>query len=203
MQRQSAPGALPLTHAQNRTSILSTADMTHALQHPTNRNAEACEKLLLLLSDAAADLRAHDVSNGIDWRAIRIGPLFSERVRVKATTGDMRVSDDAGTICGTVKACTGLVIKRLPGGGPVLEAGTRCRLNELGRQRSPKLATKIGRILRRARNTRQYHVLWDGNVTPVTLHRTYIEPLSGEEQILRRLPGTPVRADLPNLSKAG
>lgn len=114
----------------------------------------------------------------------------------------MRVSDDEGAIFGTTKTGTGLVIKRLPSGGPTFEAGTRCRLNELGRQRSPKLATKVGTVLRRARNTRQYHILWDGSVTSVTLHRTYIEQLSADERILRGLLGTTVSPDLPDLSKA-
>lgn len=88
-------------------------------------------------------------------------------------------------------------------GNSLLEAGTRFRLSELGRQRSPKAAAKIGTILRRARNRRQYYILWDGNVTPVTIHGSFIEPLSGKEQILPRLAGTSIKGNSAGFSRAG
>jgi hypothetical protein len=87
--------------------------------------------------------------------------------------------------------------------GPALEAGTRCRLTELGRQRSPKLAAKIGTILRQSRNSRQYYVLWDGNITPVTLHCTYIEPASSKNRIRRPRSKTTANTDLRELPQAG
>ncbi len=61
------------------------------------------------------------------------------------------------------------------------EAGTRFRLSELGKARNPKQAAKVGTVLRKARTRNQVIILFDGHTTPVTFHRTYIEPLPAGE----------------------
>lgn len=113
------------------------------------------------------------------------------------------MSSEADEFGGTPKFKTAVVISTIFHGGPALEAGTRCCLTELGRQRSPKLAAKIGTVLRRARNKRQYYVLWDGNVTPVTLHCTYIEAISGKDRMRRKRSKKSVSADIRDLPRAG
>ncbi len=80
-----------------------------------------------------------------------------------------------------------------------LESGARCRPSELGRLRSPKLAATAGTILRRPRIRNQVVVLWDGNVTPITLHRTYVEPLEQRDLCL----GVPKGAASRDMAKAG
>lgn len=62
-----------------------------------------------------------------------------------------------------------------------LEVGARCRLTELGKLRSPKLASKVGSVSKKARAKNQVHLLFDGNKTPITLHRTYVEWIPDED----------------------
>jgi hypothetical protein len=57
--------------------------------------------------------------------------------------------------------------------------GQRCRLNELGMARSPRKANSMGTIVGRGRSANSVRVLFDGSVTPVPLHKKYIEVLSG------------------------
>ncbi len=68
------------------------------------------------------------------------------------------------------------------------EVGTRCRLSELGKSRSPKLATKVGRVFKKARTKTQVHLLFDGNKTRITLHRSYVERIPAEEDLVVPLP---------------
>lgn len=68
------------------------------------------------------------------------------------------------------------------------EVGTRCRLSELGKSRSPKLASKVGRVFKKARTKTQVHLLFDGNKTRITLHRSYVERIPAEEDLLAPLP---------------
>lgn len=67
------------------------------------------------------------------------------------------------------------------------EVGTRCRLSELGKSRSPKLASKVGSVYRKARTKTQVHLLLDGNKTRITLHRSYVEQIPAEEDLVTAL----------------
>jgi hypothetical protein len=64
------------------------------------------------------------------------------------------------------------------------EVGTRCRLSELGKSRSPKLASKVGSVYRKARTKTQVHLLLDGNKTRITLHRSYVERIPADEDLV-------------------
>lgn len=57
---------------------------------------------------------------------------------------------------------------------PPLRSGDRVRLNQLGRERSPKVAVDKGVIVGRTRGS-GFYVLLDGNVTPSLFHQTYID----------------------------
>jgi hypothetical protein len=58
-----------------------------------------------------------------------------------------------------------------------LQVGDRVKMSALGSKRSPVLAKKIGTITGVRRDSRTIFVRFDGNRTPTTLHRDYIEPL--------------------------
>ena len=61
-----------------------------------------------------------------------------------------------------------------------LRSGDRVRLNQLGRERSPKVAVDKGVIVGRTRGS-GFYVLLDGNVTPSLFHQTYIDRDEGNE----------------------
>lgn len=61
-----------------------------------------------------------------------------------------------------------------------LRSGDRVRLNQLGRERSPKVAVDKGVIVGRTRGS-GFYVLLDGNVTPSLFHQTYIDRDDGTE----------------------
>jgi hypothetical protein len=58
-----------------------------------------------------------------------------------------------------------------------LQVGDRVKMSALGSKRSPVLAKKVGTITGVRRDSRAIFVRFDGNRTPTTLHRDYIEPL--------------------------
>ncbi len=107
---------------------------------------------------------------------------------MKPASGDIRMNGNAGVISGTGTDSDDFTLK----------SGARCRPSELGRLRSPKLAAAAGTILRRPRIRNQVVVLWDGNVTPITLHRTYVEPLEQRDLCL----GAPKSAASRDKAKA-
>jgi hypothetical protein len=55
-----------------------------------------------------------------------------------------------------------------------LRSGDRVRLNQLGKERSPKIAVETGVIVGRTRGS-GFYVLLDGNATPSLFHHTYID----------------------------
>lgn len=57
-----------------------------------------------------------------------------------------------------------------------LKPGTRVRLTELGKERSPRLKGYVGRVVGISLHTSTVRVLFEGRKAPVTLHVTYIEP---------------------------
>jgi hypothetical protein len=57
-----------------------------------------------------------------------------------------------------------------------LKRGKRVRLSTLGKQRSPKVKVHTGILVGMSRRGGAVLVLMDGNRTPTTLHRSYIEP---------------------------
>lgn len=61
-----------------------------------------------------------------------------------------------------------------------LRSGDRVRLNQLGRERSPKVAVDTGVIVGRTRGS-GFYVLLDGNVTPSLFHQTYIDRDEGAQ----------------------
>ena len=58
-----------------------------------------------------------------------------------------------------------------------LQVGDRVKMSALGSERSPLLAKKVGTVSGVRRDSRTIFVRFDGNRTPTTLHRDYIEPL--------------------------
>jgi hypothetical protein len=61
---------------------------------------------------------------------------------------------------------------------PEITIGARFKLSELGASRSPRLAVKIGTIIGVGRHNSSITVMFDGNKSPTSLHRDYIEPIS-------------------------
>jgi hypothetical protein len=58
-----------------------------------------------------------------------------------------------------------------------LKPGTRVRLTELGKERSPRLKDYVGKVVGISLHTSTVRVLFEGRKAPVTLHVTYIEPM--------------------------
>lgn len=57
-----------------------------------------------------------------------------------------------------------------------LKPGTRVRLTALGKERSPRLKSHVGKIVTISLHTSTVRVLFEGRKSSVTLHVTYIEP---------------------------
>jgi hypothetical protein len=57
-----------------------------------------------------------------------------------------------------------------------LKPGTRVRLTALGKERSPRLKSDVGKIVSISLHTSTVRVLFEGRKAPTTLHITYIEP---------------------------
>jgi hypothetical protein len=64
----------------------------------------------------------------------------------------------------------------MKGDGKTFIEGQRFRLSELGAQRCPKFAVKVGTIVKVRTNSKSLTVKFDGNKQPTTLHRDCIEP---------------------------
>lgn len=58
-----------------------------------------------------------------------------------------------------------------------LKVGSRCRFNELGKSKSPKVADKEGVVVSLIGATRAA-VLLDGNRNATTYHLSYLEPIT-------------------------
>lgn len=58
--------------------------------------------------------------------------------------------------------------------------GVRVRLSALGAIRCPRLAGKTGTVVGRSVYVNSVAVLLDGNKSPRTIHRTYLESLMGQ-----------------------
>lgn len=63
---------------------------------------------------------------------------------------------------------------------PKLRVGDICRLNELGRSRSPKIRWKTALVVSMVGDGRSYRVIPDGRTEPVRLHGSYLEVASGD-----------------------
>jgi hypothetical protein len=61
-----------------------------------------------------------------------------------------------------------------------LELGSRCRLTRLGAERCPRLAGQVGIVVGFSRANSSIRVLFDGNKTARSLHRSYIEPIPSD-----------------------
>jgi len=59
--------------------------------------------------------------------------------------------------------------------GDLLRVGDDCRLNELGRSRSPKTMWQRAVVISVVGSGRSYRVLPDGRTEPVRIHGTYLE----------------------------
>jgi hypothetical protein len=63
-----------------------------------------------------------------------------------------------------------------------MEPGTeRVGMTELGKERNPKLAERIGVVYGPSRYPNTIRVLWDGNRSPNAYHRSYIRVLAPGE----------------------
>ena len=56
-----------------------------------------------------------------------------------------------------------------------LKPGTRVRLTALGKERSPRLKSHVGKIVAVSLHTSTVRVLFVGRKATVTLHVTYVE----------------------------
>jgi hypothetical protein len=73
----------------------------------------------------------------------------------------------------------------------VLKPGTRIRLNALGTERCPKLATRTGIIVDFTRTKSGYMVRLDGTKSVRNLHWTYVMPIDHSDGSERaRIEGT-------------
>lgn len=54
-----------------------------------------------------------------------------------------------------------------------LKLGQRCRLNQLGRERSPRLSHGLGTVVGVDRSS--IRVIFDGRKSITSLHKTYVE----------------------------
>ena len=60
-------------------------------------------------------------------------------------------------------------------GDTELEVGARVRLSVLGKARCPKMKTDTGVIVGGPIG-RGVRILFDGSKTPITMHKSYVEP---------------------------
>lgn len=64
---------------------------------------------------------------------------------------------------------------------PNILIGDRFRMSTLGAARCNRLALKTGTVIGRSIYSSSVHVMFDGNKSPCTLHRDYIELVSSNE----------------------
>jgi len=60
-----------------------------------------------------------------------------------------------------------------------IRRGDRVRLSPLGAARCPRLADKEGLIVGVGRYQSTVRIIFDGLKSPTSLHRDYVEPVSG------------------------
>lgn len=65
---------------------------------------------------------------------------------------------------------------------PAVPLGTRFRMSKLGAARCPRLSQKQGIVIGGSRNPSSVLVQFDGNATPTSLHRDYLEEIRAEEE---------------------
>jgi hypothetical protein len=58
--------------------------------------------------------------------------------------------------------------------------GERVKLTALGKERSPRIAEKVGTVIRRTPYSSIVGVLFDGNRLSTSIHKDYIEPIDLE-----------------------
>lgn len=59
--------------------------------------------------------------------------------------------------------------------------GSRCRLNQLGVARCPRMSGTAGTIIGRGRSGNGVRVLFEGSKVAVALHKSYIEQMPATE----------------------
>ena len=64
---------------------------------------------------------------------------------------------------------------------PGLPPRTRIRMSALGAARCPNLAGREGVVVGAGRYRSTVRIMFDGFRSPTSLHRSYIEPVAGEE----------------------
>ncbi|SDP25686.1 hypothetical protein SAMN05444050_6283 [Afipia sp. GAS231] len=72
-----------------------------------------------------------------------------------------------------------------------LSIGVRVRMSKLGALRCARLAEKTGTIVGGSVYVNSVSVLFDGNRTPSTIHREYVEVISPDLDTTRDSPATP------------
>jgi hypothetical protein len=60
-------------------------------------------------------------------------------------------------------------------GEQIFPVGTRCRLSELGAQRLPRVVNNYCTVVGNGKTKNQIRVKFNGEKTPQTLHRSYLE----------------------------
>jgi hypothetical protein len=74
---------------------------------------------------------------------------------------------------------------------PALSIGVRVRMSALGALRCARLAKKTGTIVGGSVYVNSVSVLFDGNRSPTTIHREYVEALLPALDTMRNSPATP------------
>jgi ribosomal protein L21E len=55
------------------------------------------------------------------------------------------------------------------------KVGDRVKMSALGSDRSPQLSGKVGTVIGVRRNSSSVFIRFDGNKTPTTIHRDYVD----------------------------
>jgi hypothetical protein len=69
----------------------------------------------------------------------------------------------------------------MPSKPSAIPLGTRIKMSELGAARCPRIADKRGVVISGSRNPNTVWVRFDGNMSPTSLHRDYVEPIEANE----------------------
>lgn len=69
----------------------------------------------------------------------------------------------------------------MPSKPSAIPLGTRIKMSELGAARCPRIAEKRGMVISGSRNPNTVWVRFDGNMSPTSLHRDYVEPIEATE----------------------
>jgi hypothetical protein len=64
---------------------------------------------------------------------------------------------------------------------PPFPKGARVRFNKLGTAPSPKMLMRVGTVMKTVIGNK-VRVVFDGSLTPVTIHRSYLEMINDSQE---------------------